>query len=137
MIHNISGFLPLPLPHSLFPFMLVLTSWSKSVACLTPKMDRWPKTGVVVVKKSGGNGHCGHHMHSNPVKSSVKLQMSHGSSHELVGARMRAKSRKGESQKSQSNLFGKFLQNITHLKDKRLKKGKKTQKTEDRKDSID
>ena len=39
-------------------------------------MGRWPKTGVMVVKKSGGDGHCGHHMHSNPVKevSRVKKQ---------------------------------------------------------------
>ena len=39
-------------------------------------MGRWPKTGVVVVKKIGGNSHCGRHTHSNPVKevSRVKKQ---------------------------------------------------------------
>ena len=39
-------------------------------------MGRWPKTGVVIVKKGGGNGHCGCHTHGNPVKevSRVKKQ---------------------------------------------------------------
>ena len=76
MIHNISGFLPLPLPHSLFPLMLVSASWSELVACLNPKMGWWPKPGVVVVKKGGGDGHCGHHTHGNIVKevSRVKKQ---------------------------------------------------------------
>ena len=37
-------------------------------------MGRWPKTGVVVVKKSGGNGHCGRHMHSNPVKEVSRVK---------------------------------------------------------------
>ena len=40
------------------------------------KMGRWPKMGVMVVKKSGGDGHCGRHTHSNSVKevSRVKKQ---------------------------------------------------------------
>ena len=39
-------------------------------------MGRWPKTGVVIVKKGGGDGHCGCHTHGNPVKeiSRVKKQ---------------------------------------------------------------
>ena len=45
MIHNISGFLALPLPHSSFPFTLVLASWSKSVACLNPKNGLVAKNG--------------------------------------------------------------------------------------------
>ena len=39
-------------------------------------MGRWPKTGVVIVKKGGGDGHCGYHTHGNPGKeiSRVKKQ---------------------------------------------------------------
>ena len=53
-------------------------SWSnsESVACLNPKNGLVAKNGSDGSEKSGGDGHCGRHMHSNSVKevSRVKKQ---------------------------------------------------------------